>query len=669
MSDNLRTRLQMLSSEQRQLLAQRLRAIEKQHDVQSSTTTDTQQLIAFVSGPEIDDEVKRDLRNWLETQVPGYMLPQSIEVLESIPRTETGKIDRMSLLLATQSEQQSDDNNFAAPGNDAEKILASIWEDVLGMDSVSVHDNFFEVGGDSLLSIRILARARQQGLNISAEHFFAQPTIAGQVAGAEQSSQIKIESGLIKGRAPLLPIQHWFFEKITIDPHQWNWSLLLSMNSDLELNCIERAIQKLLHHHDALRLSFEFKDNAWIQSFNQPGIEIPLTVVDLQHQSESSLLTTINQHADSANKEFALDRAPLLRFVLFRTSQGSSDRLLCVIHHLIADGESLRILLEDFARLIQQITHQQTLSLAQKTSSLKTWALGLQSHVESDVVKTEIAWWQNQTDKNFQLPIDFLDNEATNRVHTIDTVSLQLDPEETHQLLRDVLQTYNSQINAVLLTSLSFALNNWTGCERVFVDMEGHGREALFDDIDLSRTIGWFTTVFPLALAFDHSMEAGDSVRAMQKQLELLPANGIGHGLLQYLSADSSLRSEFANANSTQICFNYLGKVEKQYGTFSIEQMRCGEAHSLDGNRIYLLDINAQIYEDCLHIDWAYNDTLHRRETIENLCNNQLKWLKKLITESQSSNSRSPTPDDFPLANLDQEQLDGLSQLLDQIDD
>lgn len=668
----LATRIEALSPRQRLLLACRLVARPEFSNTQAMDSEDAaqQRLVAYVRGPKANEEVRQSLRGWLELRVPNYMVPQSIVILDHIPKNETGKLDRRALMALRSEGETPDCDRFVAPRNDAEKILISIWEAVLKMDSVSIYDNFFEVGGDSLLSIRILARARQQGLNISPERFFSHPTVAEQAAAAGRISKVKPESGLVKGSAPLLPIQHWFFERITVDPQYWNHSILLSLFGKIELTTLERVIQQILLHHDGLRLTFQNQNNRWKQSFAPLSAELPLETLDLSSQLAEAWVTLIDQLAARLNSDFNLDQGPLVRFALIHTAPDFPDKVLVVIHHLIVDGESWRILLEDLSSLCQQIGRGETIGLARKTSSFKTWALRLQDFATSETLATEVDWWSGKGQHtDFKLPVDFDATPNANCVGTAASVSVALDVDQTKRLLHDIPQVYRTQINDVLLTALCQVLHRWSGATSILIDVEGHGREALFDDIDLSRTVGWFTTVYPVLLSFDPELDLGRVMRNIKEQLRDIPNHGIGHGILSYLSSNAQLRKTQDDIPRAELCFNYLGRVERQYDFFQIERMQCGPARSPRGPRAYLLDINAQIVNDCLCIDWTYSDAIHKHQSILDLARWYIESLTELISLSQSLEAEGFTPSDFPLANLDQGQLDGLTQLLDQIDD
>ena len=271
--------------------------------------------------------------------------------------------------------------------------LQRIWAQVLGLSEVGVHEDFFELGGDSLLSIRILARANQEGLRISPEQFFALPTVAQQAANVGATGEAGDDQRPTTGKVPYTPIQYWFFEKIQPDPAHWNQSFLFSLKHRVDVSALERAVQSLLQHHDALRLQ-PGANNPGEQRIVELSATVPVSEVDFSQVTEADQTQAIDELATQLNGSFDLTQAPLLRVALIRTGANAAQKLLLIAHHLIVDGVSWRILLEDLEHALRCIENEEPIALPRKTSSIKNWARRLVQHADSDQVRAEFEFWR-----------------------------------------------------------------------------------------------------------------------------------------------------------------------------------------------------------------------------------------------------------------------------------
>ncbi|MBX9258017.1 non-ribosomal peptide synthetase, partial [Desmonostoc muscorum CCALA 125] len=337
-------------------------------------------------------------------------------------------------------------------------------------------------------------------------------------------------------------------------------------------------------------------------------------------------------------------------------------RLLIVIHHLVVDGVSWRILLEDLQTLYEQLSVGQAIQLPAKTTSFKDWAQRLTEYAQSDILKSELGYWLSASDSPVaSLPLDYAD--GVNTAASVSTVSVSLDEAQTQALLQDVPKAYKTQINDVLLTALALVLSRWTNSHSVLFNLEGHGREDIIDGVDLSRTIGWFTTIFPVvlklaAIDFDNF---GNALKSVKEQLRKIPNKGIGYGLLRYLNLDAEILAQVQTIPISEISFNYLGQFTQVVNTSSLVQLASesgGQSQSLQGQRSCLLDVNAIIANERLQIDWIYSTDIHQQTTIENIAQEFVEILQELIAHCLSPENAGYTPTDFPLLQLNQLELD-----------
>jgi non-ribosomal peptide synthase protein (TIGR01720 family) len=662
-SKQYRERLKLLSASQRSDLAGRLAAATGC----SPGRQRGDRLIACVvpkAGQDVDSD---DVREYVRGQLTEYMVPQIIIVQHGLPRTAAGKLDRDALHnIEVTTQQEFEEDEFAQPANDTEATLAEIWAEVLGLDQVSTNDNFFEVGGDSLLSIRILSKANRAGLRISPEKFFAHPTIAEQAIIAEPEGTVAAEQGFVSGHTPMLPIQRWFFENVKTTPQQWNQAPLYAVSAPIERLTLERAIQRLVNHHDALRSRFIMNDGGIVQDFSQPLGELPLDWIELQSVSVDSQKAEILAFAETAHGEFSLDKGPLVRFAYFSTSTTTNDYLLILVHHLIIDAVSWRLLIEDLTTLLDSLESGKPVTLPKKTTALKTWATRLAELANSDAIIEQAEYWAMQQ-ANFEMPLELSQDLRDNTVATTYTVSTKLDPILTGALFDQVPKSFRTRINDALLAALTMTLGKFGSDGTIQFDLEGHGREPLFDDVDLSRTIGWLTTVYPVVLKANCDDTVSNLLTTIKDQLRIIPSNGISHGLLRYVAGNTKLM----RVPKSQVLFNFLGRIDRISGDsdrLRLLESNIGQARGTDGQRIYVIEIDSRVQDGCLTVDWTASSRLHSRQTIEDLAEHYRRSIEKIVLAA-SSGETANSPSDFPLADLDADEMDNLAEMLEGIDD
>ncbi|MFM5979975.1 MAG: amino acid adenylation domain-containing protein, partial [Sphaerospermopsis kisseleviana] len=622
------------------------------------------QLVSYLIPHQHSTVTMSEMRQYLKETLPEYMVPHSFVTLETLPITPNGKIDRRA--LPAPETRTGLEIKIVPPRNQTEKILAQIWAEVLRTKQIGINDNFFELGGDSILSIQILAKAKQAGLQLTAKQLFANQTIAELAAIAPNIKTIEIEQELVTGKLPLTPIQHWFFEQNFTQPHHFNQAFLLSVPSDIKPEPLKQAFQQLLTHHDALRLSFSQKNSNWEQTYTAPKDQIAFREIDLSTIPEHKQPEAIEAQGNLLQANLDISEN-LIQVALFHLGRGKRARLQITIHHLAIDGVSWRILLEDLQTAYQQLEQGKIIQLPAKTTSFKDWSEKLTAYAQSQTLKSEAAYWLNET--RAAVPSISVDHtKGENTVAAANTVLLSLSEAETHALLQEVPKAYNTQINDVLLTALALVLSKWTNSKNVLFNLEGHGREDIVDSVDLSRTIGWFTTIFPVVVELPTTENLGETLKTVKEQLRAIPNKGIGYGLLHYLRQDPEIATQLKTLPQAEISFNYLGQFDQQINTTSWMQPAsesAGRMHGLQNNRPHLLDINSMIVEKQLQIEWTYSTNFHQAATIEKLAQEFVNTLQDIITHCASGKNGGYTPSDFPLVKLNQVELDQLLASLD----
>ncbi|MCV3214789.1 amino acid adenylation domain-containing protein [Plectonema radiosum NIES-515] len=615
--------------------------------IDSEDIPGSKRLVAYVV-TRSHSEIKNQLRSFLKQKLPDYMVPSVFVILSALPLTPNGKVDRRALPKPDTARNELE-TDLVAPSTESEEILAKIWGEVLHLEQVGIHDNFFELGGDSILSIQIIFKAKQSGLQLTAKQIFQHQTIAELAAVTNVTQTVRAEQGLVTGTFPLTPIQQWFFNQNFPEPHHFNQSFLLEVPQTLDPAFLSQVVQQLLVHHDALRLRFVQSDSNWEQINTKPDDTIPFSHVDISATPETEQKAAIASTATSLQTSLNLSSGPIARVAFFALGTDKASRLLIIIHHLAVDGVSWRILLEDLETAYQQISRGEKIQLRPKTTSFKDWAEKLNSYARSDTAKKELTYWQGISRKHItRLPVDYV--LGANTVASTRIVSVSLSPEETRALLQEVPKAYKTQINDILLTALVQILSKWTGSNSVLLDLEGHGREDIFEDVDLSRTVGWFTTTFPVLLELKATDNLGDAIKSIKEQLRPVPNRGIGYGLLRYLSGNAEITSQLSAISQAEVSFNYLGQFDwgrQENSFFKLAPESVGAEHSQQETSSHLLDINGLVTEGQLKFDWTYSENFHQRSTVENLAEDFVVRLRSLIVHCSSANTQGYTPDVF----------------------
>ncbi len=562
-------------------------------------------------------------------------------------------------------------NPYVAPRNEIERTLADIWQSLLGIEEVGVDDNFFELGGDSVVSIQLIAKANQAGLRLTPKQVFEHQTVAELAAQAGLPATPQEATGAASGELPLTPIQRRFFDQTLANPHHFNQSILLEVGRTLDPARLEQVVRHLLEHHDALRLRFRREATGWQQAYGEAGEAAPFSVVDLSALPEAEQSEAVERRAAETQLSLNLTHGPLLRLVLFQLGADRPGRLLIVVHHLAVDAISWRIMLEDLEMAYEQLTAGREVRLPDRTASFQLWAERLAEYARSEAARQEFAYWGSEAREQVEpLPVDYAG--GTNSHDSTETVSVALDAEETRALLQEVPAAFRTQINDVLLMALWNAFVKWTGTRTLLLDMEGHGREALFADVDVSRTVGWFTTAFPVLLDVRDAHQPLGILKSIKEQLRSIPNHGIGYGLLRYLSADIAIMGRLRQLPQPEVSFLYLGQLDQALAPaspFSPARESGGDPFDLSGRRNYLLEVNGSVFGGQLRISWTYSKNVHRRETIEQLAAEFTRALRTLIERCRTGRRELYTPSDFPEAGVSQKTLDQLVDRLGDFDD
>ncbi len=593
-----------------------------------------------------------ELRNELKARLPEYMVPASFVIMDAFPLTENGKVDRRVLPAP---EQRQLDTQFVEAQSDHEMLLAAIWRDVLGLEKIGIEDNFFELGGDSILSIQVVSRANKQGLKIRPNHLFQYQTIKDIVNNVDLGAQLEKYSGSVEGEVALTPIQNWFFECALDSAEYWNQALCINVAKDLSSNLIHQALNAVIDRHDALRLRFEKKTDGWKQWYGRSCKSLDFDIVDQDQPSHS---------AQEMHTGMSLSSGPLVKARHIKCGGNADDgynKLIISIHHLVVDGVSWRIIIDDLTLAIGQLLSGSEISLGRSSSSYKQWSEALLKYAGSEAINAERGAWQRRSSVPVNaLPRDYdADNNEASTVHQRITIN----SDQTQTLLTRINDVLCMHMGEALTMALAIAVSVWSRHDKVLLDVEAHGREIIDANLDLSQSVGWFTSLYQVALDTKGD-DYSSVVKSIKNQLCSIKNHGIAYGILRYLKNnehDSNADSEIPGKNNSDISFNYLGQLDSLVEGnpyFTINADSFSAQRSGDALRTHLLDINALVTGRELIVDIAYSKNIHSEATLQRLSSLIEQQIEALVQMCKSSEAYIRTPEDFDNAITDQQALD-----------
>jgi non-ribosomal peptide synthase protein (TIGR01720 family) len=639
------------------------------------------QLVAYYVANFTIDHTQ--LRSQMAAQLPHYMLPSHFIQLDTIPLTVNGKIDRAALPLPTPSASGLDPIDTEVANSPIVQSLLTIWQNLL-QRPVQPQDNFFELGGDSILALQMVAQAQTQGIALTPQQLFEHQTIAQLALHLVDQPTPNIPSES-PDPLPLTPIQQWFFMQNLHDWQHYHQVIELPVVAGLDAVWLEAAMQQIRSQHGALRLRFfqspadPIRPHQWQQQIlpaEDDRVTSPIVeLYDLRDQAPDTQIQQMQSVAQVRSANLDPSQGDLLRVLLFRL--GEYDRLVLIVHHLAIDGVSWRILLGDLALLDQQHRQQQPLELPPPPAPFSAWVSQLQNAANSPETQSQlIHWLQLQTDADPQaiVPNDTIADEAH--------YTAILDAEATSQLLT-LLQSPGARSQSwrmedLLLGAIVEGMSELTGTRRLRIDLEQMGRnhqpDATLDDatlndatLDWSRTIGWFTSLYPVELDLCDVTEAAAIIPRIHQQINPPRISGSSYGMLRYLATlDETTQAQLASIPISPVCFNYLGKLDQQLPTFC-DKLRFDRsylfqpiaiAQSPDNQRLPQIKINAYQLGGCLEFRWSYSQKAYSSGSISICADTSLTALQIIINSARPDYAARSSADSFGAARLDRRKLD-----------
>lgn len=599
------------------------------------------------------NEIKQHLSEFL----PEYMVPAHFVKMERLPLTPNGKINRKAL-----PEPQIDiqANTHEDPRNFIEEKLVEVWQEVLGVKKIGIRDNFFTLGGDSIKAIQVMIKLQEQGLKLMVKDLFEHPEIS-RLSGLVKESVSQIDQGAVEGEVVLTPIQKWFFEK-DMDRNHFNQSFLLYRKDGFDGDIVKAILKKILEHHDALRMEFKVLDGD-IKQYNRSTekAEISFNTVNLMQYSD--YINAIYEECEKVSPPIDIESGHLVKAICFDTRDGGY--LLLEIHHLVVDGISWRIILEDFELGYKALLENREISFKPKTHSYQQWALKLNEYAQEKAIKRELNYWRELLKKPVKpLPKDY--DKVDNQYRYSNSKELLFTEEETERILKMSHRSYNTEVNDILLTALGLAVKEYFGNDKVLVNLEGHGREDIFEDININRTVGWFTSIYPVVLDMDFTGDMSYQIRHIKESIRKIPNKGLGYGVLRYLSRMENEDLSYLDVNR-DICFNYLGQFDNglKEGLFEISDLSKGLNVSKSSKRTYAIEINGVLLNDRLRITLDYCTNEYNENTIVGFMDMFKQSLYRVVDHCMSTKNVHRTPSDYGNTEIKMEELDRILKAVD----
>lgn len=593
----------------------------------------------------VDGAVPEGLVPWLSEQVPDYAVPRQYATVDAIPLDANGKVDRSAL---ARQDPEPDDAPEGPGAESVEDVLREAWKSVLGVTSVAPDANFFELGGDSISTVRLASKLREQGYELSLTDVFRCPTLHDLASSVVRSDTVAEAALDVSGPLPPTPIQQWFFDREPVDRDHNNQSILLEWQGEPEVFALESALEALVDAHDALRLRFTLVDGRWQQEAGEapPGFEL-LTEVFLDQDADGD--RGLQEVATELQRSLDIESGQVLRAALI-SGAGRPSLLLIAVHHLAVDTFSWPTIVRDLDVAYTNLVAGREPGLPEDSYVFSQWASALAAVRPREAALT--GGGQDTRSEPVSLPRDIAD--GANTVGGVACVDMRLPASTTRHLLRVTPSDYSSPVEAVLLTALTDALSSAHDVPAVSFDVERHGRDSRVPGPDRSEAVGWFAGVHRVTLGsftLDAESDPGlrDAVHRVQHALATGPSDRLGCDI------------EAAPANPGRIMFNYSGHLETQFQAenFSAALGAAGEERSARQERSHDIELEVEVIDDRLTFRWLYAPTLHTRPTIESVARRCLSAVELLVLRGAGART-ARVPSDFPLASVTREQLDAI---------
>jgi iturin family lipopeptide synthetase B len=608
-----------------------------------------------------------EIRRRLQEKLPEYMVPGYYVQMAALPLTANGKVDRKAL-PPVEKGVMAGGRELVGPRNAVEEALVECWKDVLKRAEVSVKDNFFDLGGDSIRAILVSGRMKQRGYTLRVGDILKYPVLED-LAGCARRSEREAVQGVIEGDVELTAVQRWFLDGRAQQKHHYNQSVLLRREGFLDRQLVEGCLSALAVHHDGLRMVYRQQDGEWRQ-YNRglgEGSLYELREYDLRGDADG--VARMGVLSDELQGSMELSEGPLLRAGLFHMEDG--DRLLLAIHHLVVDGVSWRILLEDLSMAYEQLERGETVKLPAKSDSFREWAGRLREYAQAEAVLEEAAYWRavvKGEERRPGLAAAVVADGEGNGGGGRGGGQMELSREMTEWLLREVNGVYHTEINDILLTALVRSGVEVFGGDGLLVELEGHGREEVLEEVNVTRTVGWFTTIYPVRLAAVEGEDWTQTLVRVKEELRGIPNKGIGYGLLRYVRAGGG--ELLGGELEADVTFNYLGDFGEGVGRkeggkewFAYSEEWHGRERADQEIGSEKVAVNGMIVSGRLRLELSYSHRRYRKEQMTEWMRRYQGCLEEGIGRLRAEGRRHVTPSDLTYKGLRMEEVAELERV------
>lgn len=557
----------------------------------------------------------KEISQFIGQQLPEYMIPQQMMLIDSLPVTASGKLAEDQL-----PEIELEQRTYQSPKSKVEEVFVKAYEEVLGITPIGIADDFFELGGDSIKAIRIVSKVREAGYETTVKEILQGPSIQFISQAASRRSSVEVDQAEVTGEVPLTPIQKFFFESQFANPNHFNQALVLEGHS-FNSQQLELALESLVEHHDSLRATFSEGAQLFLPVSEK---RFKFEVIDLRHLPTQKVEQRIIEMNNQVQQSLSITGGPLLSVLHVQTK--GKDYLTICLHHLIVDGVSWRILSADLERAYTQVGKGETVKLPAKTASVKAWTAGLATYVTKQL-PAERTYWQEVT---AALRAGLISKQPITEQRGQGHLVLGLTKNQTEDLLYKTSHAYGTEVNDLLLTALMRAISNWTGQQQVGVQLEGHGREEVVG-VPVDRTVGWFTSIYPILLKNQTSLS--DTLVETKEMLRQVPNRGIGYGLLKY-------ETDWTSELSPDVTFNYLGQIDGEKvseGQFQLSSVSAGETVSDENEMSTGIVMNGRIVEEQLTFNVDFDLNRYPLEEMTRFCSLVEQSLSEVIDHCRGS--------------------------------
>lgn len=594
------------------------------------------------------------LRLHLYKYLPGYMIPRHLISIDEIPLTKNGKIDSKS--LPEPNKVRNTKEIPISPRNDKEKVVIRAISEVLKTENIRPGDNFYQIGGDSIKAILVSAKVNDYGYKLKTRDILTHPTIEQMTLYLSDAKALKKElrkdsSDVVKNT----PIISWFFEQEIKNPNRYVQSIILEVKEEINKDDLKSFLSILINRHDALRLGFDFEEK---KLFYIKDTEMKLDVeeYDFSGLNQNDLKVEIKKKCNSLISDMNSTKDLSVKASIY-SIEGSKKLLFIAVHHIAIDLVSWRILLEELSKLIYQGNCKDDIVLPTQTDSYQSWANSL-SRAGMSIFSNETDYWDDIDKTTFEFPTsNRKDNISLIDENDNDKLAKSLDRLLTRKILFEVNNSFNTKPVELLAISLGIAIMEYTNRTEAVFEMEGHGREDLFENLDISRTIGWFTSIYPVKLSTKSGYNKLQKIKTLKEQVRNVGNGGIGYSFLKY-----STKSKASNSKNDRIKFNYLGDLDDitLKGKLKIYEDQFTFSNNDEEHTVAFLDINAGILDNQLVISMTFNEHKLSYEDCKKFLSIYLDTIEDLINYCCNLEKIEYTPSDFFYSDLSQDELDSL---------